>query len=599
MDVTSAGHQPMISRCGRYIIVFNGEIYNHAQLREELGSNGYIFRGHSDTEVLLASVAEWGIETALIRLVGMFAIGLWDRTERSLCLARDRLGEKPLYYCKTRSGMAFGSELKALAVAPGWEGEIDPRAAGLFLRFGYIPSPFCIYKGVSKLPTGSWLRIQFDQAGEVHNLVPSRYWDLRTVIATAGENPFRGTDAEAICELDRLLNQAIQGQMLADVPVGAFLSGGIDSSTIVAIMQRHASKPVRTFTIGFADQKFDEARYSSRVAEHLGADHTELMVGKADIQSIVPKLPLIYDEPFGDSSQIPTFLVSALARRSVTVSLSGDGGDELFCGYNSYFRAGRLWPRLALAPVSMRRRVAALLGKFAAGSVGQRPGGWLDLLRNRSGRAAEIVAEGSREQFFKAAMSQWRNTEAIVTGGTPVSTVYDECAVGLQSYWDWMMQADTRCYLPDDILVKVDRAAMAASLETRVPMLDHRIVEFAWRLPFRFKVRDGVGKWILRQILYKHVPAEMVDRPKMGFSVPLDKWLRTDLRDWAEALLSEQALQAAGIINVHVVRREWEAFLSGSRIPPGRIWNVLMFQAWLECYHRHSKWTSSAPSLSP
>ena len=593
VDLSPHGHQPMVSACGRYMVVYNGEIYNHLALREQLGSMPW--RGHSDTETMLACFTRFGVHATLDMLVGMFAFAVWDHQTRRLILARDRMGEKPLYFGRLPCGdFVFGSELKALRGHPRWQADIDRDALALFMRYSAVPAPHSIYKGISKLGPGSWLEVS--PGGDVGE---GQYWNMRDVVDKARAQRVDMPDAEAIDQLETVLSQAVKDQMVADVPLGAFLSGGVDSSAVVALMCRQSSSAVRTFSIGFAEEGFNEAEHAKAVARHLGTDHTELYVTAQDALSVVPRLPEMYDEPFADSSQIPTFLVSQMARRHVTVSLSGDAGDELFAGYNRYFLAERLWHGLSAVPLGLRR-------VLARGVLGISPGAWdsaaglaskaVPALR-RHGRigdklhklAANVMPVASREAMYRALVSHWHEPASLVLGSSEPKTALDEIALELPgiSPVEQMCLLDQITYLPDDILAKVDRAAMAVSLETRVPMLDHRVVEFAWRVPMHQKIRGGSTKWLLRQMLYRHVPRELIERPKQGFAVPLDQWLRGPLRDWAQHLLDPARLRAEGFFDAGMVNRCWEEHQRGQRNWQYRLWNVLMFQAWHEAQGGH------------
>ena len=587
VDLSPQGAQPMVSHCGRYVVAYNGEIYNHLELRSVLGPLPW--RGHSDTETLLAAFSRWGVVEALPRLVGMFAIAVWDRETHSLTLIRDRMGEKPLYWGHLPNGdMVFGSELKALRVHPEWRGDIDRDALTLYLRHSAVPAPWSIYRGVRKLEPGAWVRCAAGRADE-----HGRWWRIdeaaRQGLASRTETAV-WTDAEATDRLEALLLQAVRSQLLADVPLGAFLSGGVDSSTVVAMMVRGAHERVRSFAIGFDHPGFDEAEHARAVPAHLGTDHTELRVSAADALAVVPRLPRLYDEPFADSSQIPTALVTAMARRGVTVALSGDGGDELFAGYNRYLIADRLWHRIGRVPLPLRRAAArALLGVDAGtwSALADR----LQALRPALQRHAEVgpklhklarcvLPMPTLEAMHRALASQWLEPEALVVDGHEPPTAFDEPLHDGPDGIERMCLLDQRTYLPDDILVKVDRAAMAVSLETRVPLLDHRVVEFAWQIPLHFKLRDGQTKWLLRQVLYRHVPAHLIERPKQGFAVPLQAWLRGPLRDWAEALLDERRLRDDGFLVPGPIRSAWAALLAGDGHWAGALWNVLMWQAW-------------------
>lgn len=595
IDLSPAGHQPMHSASGRYVIIFNGEIYNHSLLRRQLESAGRspAWRGHSDTETLLAGFDAWGIQETIERAIGMFAIAVWDRNTGTLTLARDRIGEKPLYYgWQGRGGDAvflFGSELKALRAHPAFENAINRGALSLQLRHNYIPAPYSIYAGISKLPPGAMLTVS-DRQREPRVWT---YWSGQQQAESGAGEPFTGTPEQAVDELESLLKDAVRAQMMADVPLGAFLSGGVDSSTVVALMQAQSSRPVKTFSIGFHEEGYNEAEYAKAVARHLGTDHTELYVSAAEALSVIPRLQSLYDEPFSDSSQIPTFLLSQLARQHVTVSLSGDAGDELFCGYNRYQMTAKLWKTLSMAPLPVRRlaargvtsvpvaawnRMAGGLGRFLSGFMQMaNPGDKLH-------KGAGVMASESLEALYLGLVSHWDDPAAVVIDGIePVTVLTDKARrfSGLDGI-QRMMALDLLTYLPDDILVKVDRAAMGVSLETRIPFLDHRVVEFAWRLPQSVKLREGRTKWVLRQVLYRHVPKALIERPKMGFGVPVGEWLRGPLRDWAEALLDERRLRREGFFQPAIVRKKWEEHLSGRRNWQYHIWDVLMFQAWLE-----------------
>ena len=620
VDLTPAGHQPMVSRCGRFVLAFNGEIYNHMALRRTLdgfagtslgfGATGIpLWRGHSDTETLLAAISAWGIEETLDQCVGMFAFVVWDREYRELILARDRMGEKPLYYGFQNGVFLYGSELKALRVHPAFGGAIDRNSLTLFLRHNYIPAPYSIYQNVFKLMPGTFLRVTQGHLKEKCLPMPTEYWSARGVAESPSHGMFEGSDNAAIEELSVLLGSTISDQMIADVPLGAFLSGGVDSSMIVALMQSQASRPVQTFTIGFQEEGFNEAEHAEAVARHLGTEHTELYVTPADALNVIPKLPVIYDEPFADSSQIPTFLVSELTRRHVTVSLSGDGGDELFGGYNRYFWASNIWRKLGSAPKLARFSLAAGLRTL-------RPGTWDGIFRACSAilpdklrqpnagdklhKLAEMLSAQDPEQIYTSLVSHWKAPEDVVIDGKEAPTVLNDSSrwARLTEFERRMMYLDQVSYLPDDILAKVDRAAMAVSLETRVPFLDHRVVEFAWRLPLGMKIRNGEGKWLLRQLLYQYVPKKLIERPKMGFGVPIDSWLRGPLREWAENLLEERRLRQEGFFNAAPIRQKWREHLSGERNWQYYLWDVLMFQSWLEAQQTvPDNLTSQIPSL--
>ncbi|OOL38564.1 asparagine synthase (glutamine-hydrolyzing) [Pseudomonas sp. FSL W5-0299] len=570
VDISAAGHQPMPSKCGRYVIAFNGEIYNHLDLREQLIAEGWTeaWNGHSDTETLLACFTRWGVEKTLAATVGMFAIALWDLQSRTLTLARDRLGEKPLYWGWQGDVLLFGSELKSLKVHPSFKAEINRDAISLFMRHNYIPAPLSIYQGIQKLLPGHYVSIKVDDIP--NSCLPLAYWKLNDAINNGLQNRFAGSDTEAISALEQQLNKSIQGQMLSDVPLGAFLSGGVDSSTIVSLMQAQSNRPIKTFTIGFNEPGYNEAEHALAVSKHLRTEHSEIYVSSNDALSLIPKLPRIYCEPFADSSQIPTFLVSQMAREHVTVSLSGDAGDELFGGYNTYQMSPKIWNKLSKAPLPLRQGLQTLL---AAGPLPEK----LKKLSN-------VVSSTSCEDFYRRLISHWQNPDELVLGGHEPMTLLNNSSdwPATDSYQNWMMAIDSATYMVDDILVKVDRAAMANSLETRVPMLDHRVVEFAWTVPLHMKIRDGKGKWILREVLYRHVPRELIERPKKGFSIPVGAWLRGPLKDWAETLLEEARLRNEGFFNVLMVRKIWSEHQKGRVDHSTKLWSILMFQAWYE-----------------
>lgn len=575
IDLSPAGHQPMLSRSGRYAIVFNGEIYNHRDLRiriESRNPGAASWRGHSDTETLLSAIESFGLEETLQSVVGMFAFALWDRSNRTLYLARDRLGEKPLYYGWQGSIFFFGSELKALAVHPGFSGEIDRNALALLLRFGYVPAPWSIYRGIRKLPAGEFVGIPADAAhGRARETPePRKYWSLREAVASGRQKSFEGSAGDMIDALQDVLTRAISRQTIADVPLGIFLSGGIDSSTVAALAQAQSDRPIRTFSIGFDDPRYNEAEYAKAVAAHLRTDHNELYLSGKDALDVVPSLPALYDEPFADSSQIPTALLTRMARRDVTVALSGDGADELFGGYRRYFLFSRVHAFLRLMPWPVRRLGAhALVTLFRRGK--------------HSYRAQKLAYIMSSQHVYRAIVSYWDEPDKVVRSASEPSTILDSAVWNDASDpMSLMMEVDALLYLPDDILVKVDRAAMGASLETRAPFLDHQVVEFAWRLPLSVKIRKGQGKWILRQMLYRLVPRELVDRGKQGFSVPLEAWLQGPLRDWAESLLEERRLREERSFQPQPIRRAWNEFLNGNWRWRRHLWIILMFQAWRE-----------------
>jgi len=597
VDLSPAGHQPMRSEDGRYVIAFNGEIYNHLDLRAELEREGCVpeWRGHSDTETLLASVCQWGVEGALVRLNGMFTFALWDIKERTLYLTRDRMGEKPLYYGRNGDAFLFGSELKALEAFPTWQAEVDRDALALFMRHGYVPTPWSIYKGIKKLPPAHYIVVR-DHGKQVSE--PICYWSLPELAEQASR--VQAVEGVALIdELDSLLKEAIRTRMVADVPLGAFLSGGFDSTTVVALMQAQSPRPVKTFSIGFHEAGFNEAVHAKAVAKHLGTDHTELYVTPEQAMAVIPNLPLIYDEPFADSSQIPTYLVCELARRHVTVSLSGDGGDELFFGYERYFKGAQIWRKLASVPLPVRRLGAWVLGNTPSHALEKAMQILPERLRikhlgDRLPKLAEIISQRDGTGFYRELVSSWKDPSRVVIGATEPDTIMNSPGLlpKLPSLCEQMMYLDMMTYLPDDILTKVDRASMAVSLEGRVPMLDHRVVEFAWRVPTEFKYRDNQGKWLLRQVLDRYVPRGLMDRPKMGFAVPIEQWLCGPLRDWAEALLDEARLRREGFFDPAPIRVMWQEHLCGQRRWHSCLWNVLMFQAWFESKQGHGKFLS-------
>jgi asparagine synthase (glutamine-hydrolysing) len=571
LDLSPNGHQPMFSADGRWVAIFNGEIFNYRELRKELEQAGQSFRSVTDTEVILEGCSIWGPEVTIPRLWGMFAIVLWDRQEHCLILARDRLGKKPLYYGQMNGVFFFGSELKALRAHPAFQTDIDRDALVSYFRFGYITAPKSIYNGVYKLPPGYYAVIM---AGKTPCL--RCYWNPKQIADAGRIGRLALSDIDAIDTLDYLLRDAVARRMIADVPLGALLSGGIDSSVVVAMMQGQSASAVKTFSIGFHDSSYNEANWAKKVAHCLGTDHTELYVTPGEAQAVIPHLPDLYDEPFADSSQIPTFLVCELARRHVTVSLSGDGGDELFSGYRRYHQAETTWALLKLFLPSGRRVIAESL-KYLLPKHRCHAG---DRLYSLTG----WMSVKNQTELYRRFISLWHEPESVVVNGREQGKSFPDLSMpeSLSSLTEFMMYIDLITYLPDDILVKLDRASMRASLEGRCPILDHRIVELAWSLPLKFKVRDGQRKWLLRQVLYRYVPPNLIDRPKMGFGVPIDAWLRGPLREWAEALLDERRLRQDGYLHPGPIRQAWGAHLSGQRDAQHRLWTVLMFQAWRE-----------------
>ena len=588
VDLSAAGHQPMLSASARFVVAYNGEIYNHLELRKRLEDEGAApaWRGHSDTETLLACIEAWGLEGTLRASVGMFALALWDRSDRALYLARDRIGEKPLYYGWQGVTFLFGSELKALRAHPSFNATVDRGALALLLRHNYVPGPHSIYAGIHKLPPGTWLKLE---AGK-REAAPVAFWSLAETAERGSSNPFTGTDHEAVIALERHLGNAVRGQMMADVPLGTLLSGGIDSSLITALMQANSARPVRTFTIGFEEKEYDEAVDARAVATHLGTEHTEMRLSANDALALIPQLPEMYDEPFADSSQLPTHLVMKLARQHVTVALSGDAGDEFFGGYNRYFLGPKVWKRIGWMPASARRALASALTAVPAatlnrslGSVARAAGIALpgDKAHKLGRRLREVT---SLDDLYAGLVTEWPDAAGIVVDSRISANLVDD-----RERWPRlvdpvarMMALDGLTYLPDDILVKVDRASMAVSLETRAPFLDRDVMEFAWSLPMSMKLRDGKGKWILRQLLDRHVPRALIDRPKMGFGIPLDDWLRGPLREWGESLLAEDRLRHEGYFNPEPIRDAWQRHQRREASFGYRLWSVLMFQAWLE-----------------
>ncbi|NIJ41639.1 asparagine synthase (glutamine-hydrolysing) [Parvibaculum indicum] len=603
IELSKAGAQPMVSACGRYVLVYNGEIYNHLDLRERLAAEGAApeWRGHSDTETLLAGIAHWGLDETLRRSYGMFALALFDKRERRLSLARDRMGEKPLYWGWAGRALVFGSELKAIRKHHDATREICREALALYLRFAYVPAPRSIHPGIFKLEPGAILETpmsfpatapeQVLRPGDRHGeLTMRRYWSIEDALAAGAARRF-ADDADVTPEIERTLGDAVERQMLSDVPLGAFLSGGIDSSLIVALMQQRSARPIKTFTVRVENAAYNEAPHAAAVSAHLGTDHTEVMVTEAEAQQVIPRLPTLYDEPFADSSQIPTFLVSKIAQSHLAVALSGDAGDELFCGYDRYFWGGRIWSRLAWMPYPARARLGASIGAVPV-AAWDRAGA---LLKLRGSRHAGIGDKVHRlavrmqrvrtlDDLYRSLVTEWPDGTLVPDVGAcldsrlndPVPEALADDPVGR------MMLQDMRTYLPGDILCKVDRAAMGVGLETRVPFLDPEVIDIAARLPVSMRARDGRGKWALRQVLYKHVPREIIDRPKSGFGIPIGAWLRGPMREWAETLLAPGALARAGYLEPAPIRDAWREHLCGQRDWTNRLWIVLMFQAWLE-----------------
>ncbi|PWE47449.1 asparagine synthase (glutamine-hydrolyzing) [Pseudomonas prosekii] len=585
LDLSPLGHQPMISPSGRYTIAYNGEIYNFFAIKEELVDSGCLvsWKGESDTEVLLAAIEFWGVKKTLERLVGMFAFALWDSDTQSIILARDRAGEKPLYYGYVGSKFVFASELKAINSVFKDQMNIDREALSQFVRFGYVPAPKSIYEGISKLEPGHYVSID----SSTSKASPHSYWTIDTTEQrNLGLKLKTASDVDVVKLTNDRLLEAIKGQMVSDVPIGAFLSGGIDSSLVVSLMQAQSISKIKTYTIGFEEKNFDEAPYARAISKHLGTEHTELYVGARDALQVIPDLPAIYDEPFADSSQIPTVLVSRLTKAHVTVALSGDGGDELFAGYPRYKVTSDLWRRMESLPLPLRRMAAMSLRSLSA----KRWDSVCSLLPvatrkkingRRIYRMSELLASECLADMYTGLMSQWQRVDNLVLGIDCLAETTAPWTVGADSIEE-MRRWDFRQYLSDDLLVKVDRAAMSASLETRAPLLDHRVVELAFALPTHHLIKNGVGKWPLREVLKQYVPPAFFERPKAGFSVPLADWLRGELRDWAESLLDAGKLQDQGYFDTSKIRLIWAQHLQGTYDRSLHLWNILMFQAWLE-----------------
>jgi asparagine synthase (glutamine-hydrolysing) len=602
VDLSPAGHQPMVSASGRFVIIFNGEIYNHKTIRSELLTSvpNTEFRGHSDTEVMLAAFEAHGVRRALESFNGMFAFALLDRRERILHLARDRVGEKPLYFTLAGHVLVFASELKALRLHRVFDARLNHDALPHYFHFGYLSGAQSIVQNVNKVLPGELISVRCGADG-VQGVGREKYWSFSDVVMSDERNRWDWSDEEAAIDgFESLLADAVRCRMEADVPLGAFLSGGIDSSTVVAMMQKQARHPVRTFSIGFWEKRFNEADVARRVAERLATDHTELYVTPKQALDVIPHLPVMYDEPFADSSQIPTHLVAAMARRHVTVALSGDGGDELFCGYERYLLAMQLWSGMSKTPIRMRRALAAAIKAIPVT-------GWNLLTRlfptrltagrlgDRVHKIADRIALKDFDELNDSLMAMWQQPLGALNSDLNISHAHvsPPDTLALQDLQDRMMARDVTHYLPDDILVKVDRATMAVSLEGRMPLLDHRIVELAWRMPMKFKVRGGTGKWILRRILSKYVPNDIVNRPKQGFGVPIEYWLRHELRDWACDLLNPTRLRRDGILNERALSRMLDEHLAARRSWASQLWAALMFQAWYESFRGA---TSVAPA---
>jgi asparagine synthase (glutamine-hydrolysing) len=596
IDPSPAGKQPMQSSSGRFVITYNGEIYNHLQIKNEIEETNLNinWRGNSDTETLLEAISFWGIEVALQKIDGMFAFALWDKKKRSLMLARDRIGEKPLYYGWQGDGInkvfLFGSELKALKAHPKFKGEINRDAITLQLRHNYIPAPYSIYKDIFKLLPGHYLTLSENDLNN-HSLLTSKaYWSLVKCATSGNSNQLIHNEKDIEIDLEKILKLSVKKQMISDVPIGAFLSAGVDSSTIVALMQSQSRSPVNTFTIGFNESEYDEAKYAKKIAKHLGTNHTELYISPKEAMEVIPKLANIYDEPFSDSSQIPTFLISQLAKQNVKVALSGDGGDELFCGYNRYLVSKKSWNLLRLMPLFSRKILSSLIQAISPQKWNQiskiLPSFFLQYANfgDKIHKGANVLKAETINQLYYMLTSHWQNPTEVALRSNEPGTFLTEFKPHLKSLnsQEQMMVLDFISYLPDDILVKVDRAAMATSLETRAPFLDHKLIEYVWKIPQSYKLRKGQGKWILRKILNKYVPKNLTQRPKMGFGVPIESWLRDPLRDWAENLLDEKRLRQEGYFNAKEIRNKWNQHLSGKVNWHYHIWDILMFQSWID-----------------
>lgn len=587
VDLSEAGVQPMSSCSGRFVIAFNGEVYNHQKLRDELIADNYKvkWRGHSDTETLLAGFEHWGVIETISKSIGMFVISLWDNHTQKITLIRDRIGEKPLYYGWQNGVFLFASELKAIKVHPSFNADVDRNALKLLLKYSYIPAPHSIYKNIEKLLPGHYLELDLT----TECITVTEYCSVKKLISTGINKGYNGDESSVVADLESVLKKSIKQQMEADVPLGAFLSGGVDSSLIVALMQAQSNVPIKTFSIGFESEEFNEAKYAKTVAEHIGTEHTEKYISPQEVLDVVPKLGLIFDEPFADSSQIPTFLVSQMAREHVTVSLTGDAGDELFCGYNRYILTKSTWGKLSKIPVLIRRGISKVI-LFIPMKAWDKVNKLLPIkyqmarLGEKIYKAANVIDSPSIDILYDKLVSQWEQLEQVVLpekGKTECSFKVQDmpklnCDVAK------MMTMDSMSYLPDDILVKVDRAAMAVSLEGRIPFLDHNVIEFSWSIPLKYKLKNGISKWVLRELLYKYVPKKLIDRPKMGFGVPLADWLRGSLREWAEELINEDRLKLEGYFNPEPIVAMWNEHQSGTKDWHNQLWSVLMFQQWTE-----------------
>jgi asparagine synthase (glutamine-hydrolysing) len=603
IDLSSVGHQPMTSPCGRFSVVFNGEIYNHLQLRDKLNASEYkqSWKGCSDTETLVAAFSQWGVEKTLDQLVGMFSIAVWDLKAKNLCLIRDRFGEKPLYYGWSKGVFLFASELKALRSYKGFNNTIDRNVLSLYMQYMYVPSPYSIFKDIYKLNPGCILKIDSNGRAFPPKQITSsvfgakgisiKEWYSLSEVAKNGQKNLIKDEGMAVDLLEKTLLESVRSQMISDVPLGAFLSGGIDSSMIVALMSKVSNYPVKTFTIGFEENSFNEALYAKEVAKHLGTEHNELYVTASDAFKVIPNLPNLYDEPFADSSQIPTYLVSKLARQKVTVSLSGDAGDELFGGYNRYLWGERVWSKIKWMPLTVRQALGEIIQKL--------PNSTWDIAGNFMPNKYKVTSMGDKvnrmayrlktvnslDDVYFSLVSEGFNEDGLVYSDDFILKTKlnnTNIVAGINDSAHRMMLWDALTYLPNDILTKVDRAAMGVGLETRIPFLDHRVAELAWRLPLSMKIKNGVGKYPIRQVLYKYVPKELIERPKAGFAVPVGQWIRGPMREWADDLLDESRIRSEGYFDPELVRKIWNQHLNGSCNWTSRLWAILMFQAWLE-----------------
>lgn len=602
LDLSEAGSQPMISKSGRYVIAYNGEIYNHMYLRKEIEKKSFnpiSWRGFSDTETLLQSIEFWGLFETLKKAVGMFAFTIWDRKEKHLYLVRDRIGEKPLYYGFSKNVFLFASELKSIKVHPAFNSELDINSIGLQQQFGYVPSPHTIYKNINKLDPGTILKIDFQNGFKkaINSIEKTKYWSIKNSIIKGKNNPFLGNSNEAAKKLDSLLTNSIKQQMISDVSLGAFLSGGIDSSAVVALMQAQSTSPIKTFTLGFNERVYDESVHAKKIANHFGTDHHEIILSSNDVLSSIPSISSIYDEPFSDSSQIPTYLISKFAKNYVTVSLSGDGGDEIFGGYNRYLFVEKFWHSISFLPLSSRKIIKKILKRIPNYNIEKFISLFQFLLSkkfknynivDKIQKILNILDSSNINELYMRLISHWTPEQLLINKNLiNKNEILKNFSCDLDlNHTEKIMAIDSMIYLPDDILVKTDRASMSVSLENRSPFLDYRIFEYSWSLPKEMKIYKGKTKWILREVLKNYLPIDLIERPKMGFGLPLDIWLRTSLRDWAEELLNENKLKNQCFFDVKYVRKKWSEHISGEKNWHNHIWNILMFQSWYEKNHK-------------